>query len=79
MQVACCLFVVYQVVDSGLAAADGACVAMTDRYGAELHRLGFEGEQTVGEKLAYAGEILQCLGCLDGAKHAGDGSEHSGL
>ena len=52
------------VTDGGMAAADGARVAMTDGHGAEQHGLGIEGEQTIGQQLADAREILQRLGGL---------------
>ena len=68
------LLVVYQMVDGGMAAADGARVAMTDGHRAELHGLGIEGEQTVRQQLADAREILQRLGGLDGAQHTSDGA-----
>ena len=73
-EVAGSLFVINQVVDSRIRAADGARVAMLHRNGAELHRLGIEGEQTVRQQLANACEILQCLCGLDGAQHTSDGA-----
>ena len=68
------LFIIYQVVDSGIRAADGARVAMLHRNRAELHGLGIEGEQTVRQQFADAREILQCLSGLDGAEHTSDGA-----
>ena len=73
-QVASSLFVIYQVVDGGIGAADGACVAMLYGDGAKLHGLCIEGEKSVGQQLADAREILQCLSGLDGAEHTSDGA-----
>ena len=79
LQVAGGLFVIYQVIDGGISAADGARVAMFDGNRAELHGLGIEGEQTVCQQFANACEILQCLSGLDGAKHTSDGTEDTCL
>ena len=46
-EVASGLFVIYQMIDSGVCAADSARIAMLHRNRAELHRLGIEGEQTI--------------------------------
>lgn len=48
-------------------------------YPVEIHRRGIESEQAVGEQMADAGQKLQRLGSLDGAKHAGYGSKHTNL
>ena len=79
LQVARGLFVVYQMVDGGMTAADGARVAMTDGHRAEQHGFGVEGEQTIGQQFADAREILQRLGGLDGAQHTGNGSQYACL
>ena len=52
---------------------------MAYRHRAELHGLGIEGEQAVGEQLAHTCEVFQCLGSLDGAQHTGDGTQHTSL
>lgn len=49
LKVASGLFVVYQAVDGGVAAADGTRVAMPHGNRAEQHGLGIEGKQTVRE------------------------------
>ena len=46
-EVASGLFIIYQVIDSGVCAADGARVTMLHGNGAELHGLGIEGKQTI--------------------------------
>ena len=56
---ACRLLVIDEVVDGGIGATDGTCVSMPDVDRAELHGLGIECQQAVGQELAYAGEILQ--------------------
>ena len=73
-EVASSLLVVYQMVDSRVVAADDTWVAMLHIDGAELHGLGIEGEQAVGQQFADACEILQCLCGLDGAQHTCNGS-----
>ena len=78
-QVARRLFVVYQVVDGGVFAADGAGWSLLDFDGAELHGLGVERQQAVGEQFADAGKVFQRLGSLNGAQHAGNGAQYAGL
>ena len=73
------LLVVDKVVDGGMCAAELTVVAALHMHGAEVHGLGIERQQTVGEQLAHAGDILQRLGRLNGAKHSGDGTEHASL
>ena len=51
------LFVVYQFRDGWLRAADGARRTLAHGDGAELHRLGIEGQQAVGEQRACVCEI----------------------
>ena len=79
LKIASGLFVIYQVVDGGVRATDGARVAMTNGNGTELHGLGIEGEQTVRQQFANTREILQCLCGLDGAEHTCDGSKDTSL
>ena len=57
--------VIYQVVDGGIGAADGARVTMLHGNRSELHRLGIEGEQTVRQQFADTREILQGLSSLN--------------
>ena len=78
-QVAGGLFVINQMVDRGVRAADGARVAMLNRNRAELHRLGIEGKQTVGQQFADTGEILQSLSGLNGAQHTCDSTQYASL
>ena len=73
-QVASGLFVIYQMIDGRIGAADGARVTVLHGNRTELHRLGIEGEQTVCQQFADACEILQGLSSLNGAEHTGDGS-----
>ena len=56
-QVARRLFVVYQVVDGGVLAADGAGWSLLDFDGAELHGLGVERQQAVG---AQPNSVRRC-------------------
>ena len=72
LEVARSLFVINEVIDSWVRAADGARVTMTNGNRAELHRLGIEGEQAVRQQFANTREILQGLCGLDGAEHSGD-------
>ena len=72
LEVASGLFVIYQVINCGVTATDGARVTMLHGNGAELHGLGIEGEQTIGQQLADAREVLQRLSGLDGAQHTSD-------
>ena len=73
-QVASGLFVINEVIDGGIRAADGARVAMLHGNRSELHRLGIKGEQTVRQQFADTREILQGLCGLDGAQHTSDGA-----
>jgi hypothetical protein len=57
-EVASGLFIIYQVVDGGVTAADGTRVTMLHRNRTELHGLGIKGEQTVRQQFADASEIL---------------------
>ena len=74
MQVACCLLVIDELRDCRVRAADGARVTLLDRDGMELHRLGVEGQQAVGQQLTDTCDIFQSLGSLDRSQHTGDGS-----
>ena len=78
-EVAGSLFVIYQLGDGGSGAANGARVAVAHLHRPELHGLGIEGQQPVGQQLAHAREIFQRLGCLNGSQHAGNGSKHTSL
>ena len=61
------LFVIYQMVDGRIRAADGARVAMLYRNRAELHGLGIESKQTVRQQFANTCEIFQGLSSLNSA------------
>ena len=76
---ACRLLVINEVVDGGMGAADGTCVSMPDVDCAELHGLGIERQQAIGQQFAYAGEIFQRLGSLNGAQHTSDSPQHTSL
>ena len=62
-----------------MVAADFAGCTLLHLDGTEVHRLGIEGEQSVGEQVAYTEEVLQCFGSLDGSEHTGDGSQNACL
>ena len=79
LQVAGSLLVVDEMIDGRVVAANLAGCTLLHLDGAEVHRLGIEGKQTVGEEFAYACDVFQSLGCLDGSEHTGDGSQHTCL
>ena len=53
LQIAGCLLVIDEMVDGRVVAADFAGCTLLYLDGAEVHRLGIEGEQSVGEQFAY--------------------------
>lgn len=53
LQIAGCLLVIDEMVDGRVVAADFAGCTLLHLDGAEVHRLGIEGEQSVGEQIAY--------------------------
>ena len=57
-QVACGLFVIDEMVDGWMVAADGARRTLLHVNSTELHGLGVERQQTVGQQFADACEIL---------------------
>ena len=69
MKVARSLFIIYQMVDSGMLTTDGARRTLLHVDGTELHGLGVKRQQTVGQKFADTRKILQRLCGLDGAQH----------
>lgn len=78
-QITCCLLVVDQFRDGRVVTAELAVMVRTGADLAEIHRLGIECEELIGEKLAYTCDIFQGLGCLNSAEHSGDGTKYSGL
>ena len=74
MKVARGLFVVDKMVDGGMFAADGARRTLFDVDGTELHSLGIERQQTVGQQFTDTRKILQRLCGLDGTQHTCNGS-----
>ena len=78
-QITCCLLVVDQFRDGRVVTAELAVMVRTGADLAEIHRLGIECEELIGEKLAYSCDVFQGLGCLNGAEHSSDGSKYSGL
>ena len=79
MKVARRLLVIYQMVDSGMRAADGARVTMTDWHRAELHGLGIEGEQTVRQQFTDARKVLQRLSSLNSPQHTSNSTQNTRL
>ena len=79
LQVARGLFIINEMVDGGMVATDGARRTLLHVDGAELHGLGIECQQTVRQQLANTREVLQCLGSLNGAQHAGYCTENTSL
>lgn len=79
LQIAGCLLIIDEMIDGRVVAADFAGCTLLHLDGAEVHRLGIEGKQTVGEQFTHTEEVLQCLGCLDGSEHSGDGTQDACL
>lgn len=73
------LLIVDEMIDGRVVAADFAGCTLLYLDGAEVHRLGIEGEQSVGEQFAHTEEVLQRLGSLDGSEHTSDGTKDSCL
>ena len=73
------LLIVDEMIDGRVVAADFAGCTLLYLDGAEVHRLGIEGEQSVGEQFAHTEEVLQRLGSLDGSEHTSDGTKDSRL
>ena len=73
------LLIVDEMVDGRVVATYLAAAALLHLDGAEVHRLGIEGEQSVGQELAHAEEVFQRLGSLDSAQHTCDGSQYACL
>lgn len=68
-EVAGCLLIIYEFMYGGVVATESAVAVMTGLHLAEVHCLGIESEQLVGEQFAYTGDVLQRLSRLYGAKH----------
>ena len=73
------LLIVDDMIDGRVVAADFAGCTLLYLDGAEVHRLGIEGEQSVGEQFAYTEDVLQSLCCLNGSEHTGDGTQDACL
>ena len=79
LQIAGSLFVIDEMIDGRVVAADFAGCTLLYLDGAEVHRLGVEGEQSVCKQIAHTEEVLQRLGSLDGSEHTSDGTKDSCL
>ena len=79
LQIAGSLLVIDEMIDGRVVATDFAGCTLLYLDGAEVHRLGVEGEQSVCKQIAYTEEVLQRLGCLDGSEHSGDGTQNACL
>ena len=79
LKIARCLFIIYQMVDGGMIAADGARRALLHVDGTELHGLGIEGQQAVGQQLTDTRKVFQRLSSLDGTQHTSDGTQYASL
>ena len=73
------LLIVDEMIDGWVVATDFAGSTLLYLDGAEVHRLGVEGEQSVCKQIAYTEEVLQSLCCLNGSEHTGDGSQNACL
>ena len=73
------LLIVDEMIDGRVVATDFAGCTLLYLDGAEVHRLGIKGEQSVGEQFAHTEEVLQRLGSLDGSEHTSDGTKDSCL
>ena len=74
LQIAGSLLIIDEMIDGRVVATDFAGCTFLYLDGAEVHRQGIEGEQSVGKQIAYTEEVLQCFGCLNGSEHSGDGT-----
>lgn len=79
LEVTDCLFVVYEFMDGRVIATKFTVGVVASLHLAEVHRLGIEGEQLVGEQFAHTSDVLQSLSCLNGAQHASNGTQHASL
>ena len=79
LQIAGSLFVIDEMIDGRVVATDFAGCTLLNLDGAEVHRLGVEGEQSVCKQIAYTEEVLQRLGSLDGSEYTSDGTKDSCL
>lgn len=79
LQIAGSLLVIDEMIDGRVVATDFAGCTLLYLDGAEVHRLGVEGEQSVCKQIAYTEEVLQSLCCLDGSEHSGDGTQNACL
>ena len=79
LEVTGCLFVVYEFMDGGVVTTKFTVGVVACLHLAEVHRLGIEGEQLVGEQFAHTSDVLQSLSCLNGAQHTSDGTQHASL
>lgn len=79
LEVTDCLFVVYEFMDGGVVTTKFTVGVVACLHLAEVHRLGIEGEQLVGEQFAHTSDVLQSLSCLNGAQHTSDGTQHASL
>ena len=79
MQIARGLFVIYQVVDGGMVATDGARRTLFHVNGAELHGLGIECQKTVFQQLADTCKLFQRLSSLDGTQHTSNSTQYTCL
>lgn len=79
LQVTRAKFVIDEVVDGGMFATELTRCSLAGLDVVELHGLGIEGEQTVGEQFAHFCEVFECLCRLYGAEHASYSSQHTSL
>ena len=79
LEVTGCLLVVYEFVDGGVVTTKFTVGVVTGLHLAEVHRLGIEGEQLVGEQFAHSSDVLQSLSSLNGTQHTSDGTQHASL
>ena len=79
LEVTDCLLVVYEFMDGGVVTTKFTVGVVACLHLAEVHCLGIEGEQLVGEQFAHSSDVLQSLSCLNGAQHTSDGTQHASL
>ena len=65
-----------QFGDARMVSAQGALCVMLKVEGVPLHGERIEGQQRIGQRIAYAGNTLDGLCSLHSAQHPRNGSEH---
>ena len=70
--------ILMQFGDARMVSAQGALCVMLKAEGIPLHGERIEGQQGIGQRIAYAGNTLDGLCSLHSAQHSRNGSEQIG-